>query len=169
MLFRLALIATLVLPTAALSQDLTRWQDMSGTWRGEGLLRAAPTAELEQGVCRLSIEADSDDALAISGRCATAAQTGHVSTTLSRDGSGAITGSATSPLVSEPVSLTGRQAGTGIALASNGPITVDGETYTVASRLEGHSSESVFSLVQEVTPSDGDPIVVMQMRFTRAP
>jgi hypothetical protein len=158
-----------LMPTTTLSQDLTRWRDLSGTWRGEGVLRSAPTADLEQGACRFTIRSDSDTALAISGRCATAAQTGQVSTTLSRAASGAITGSATSPLVAEPVSLRGRQTGARITLASTGPVTVDGQTYTVASRLDGLSGEDVFSLVQEVTPSDGDPIIVMQMRFTRAP
>jgi hypothetical protein len=166
---RLALVFALLMPTATLSQDLTRWQDLSGTWRGEGVLRAAPTADLEQGACRFTIRSDSDTALAISGRCATAAQTGQVSTTLSRAASGAITGSAISPLVAEPVSLRGRQTGARITLASTGPVAVDGQTYTVASRLDGLSGEDVFSLVQEVTPSDGNPIIVMQMRFTRAP
>jgi hypothetical protein len=166
----LALLVYLASPVStAAAQDAYAWQDLAGTWRGEGMLRAAPEGALEQGVCRFDIDATAEQSLSIAGRCATAAQTGQVSTQLSRDGSGAITGSATSPLVSEPVALTGSQDGATIALASTEPVEMEGQSYAVSSQLRGWSSDGVFTLVQQLAKPNEDPVVVMHMRFSRTP
>ncbi|MEQ8655758.1 MAG: hypothetical protein RIC24_00430 [Hyphomicrobiales bacterium] len=151
------------------SQDTYAWQDLAGTWRGEGLLRAAPEADLEQGVCRFDIEASSDNTLTLSGRCATAAQTGQVSTQINRSDNGTITGSATSPLVAAPVALSGTQSGGTLALSSTAPVEMEGQSYTVSSQIDGWLGDGVFTLIQRLAQPDTAPVVVMQMRFTRSP
>lgn len=151
------------------AQDTYAWQDLAGTWRGEGVLRAEPDSHLEQGVCRFDIQANTDDAISLSGRCATAAQSGQVSTQITRDGNGIISGRATSPLVTAPVALVGRQSGSTLSLSSTGPVEMEGQSYTVSSQIDGWSSDGVFTLVQRLAKPDTEPVVVLQMRFSRTP
>lgn len=164
------LVLLMIATPGALAQELTdyHWTNLSGTWRGEGLLRASPDDPLEQGVCRFDVVAQSDQQMSITGRCASAAQTGQLSTELSRDSSGTITGTAHSPLLAEPAAMTGTQNGGSIALRSEGPVSVNGRPYAISSRINGWTNDDQFSLVQRLTAQGGAPAIVLQMQFSRS-
>lgn len=154
----------------AFAQDQAdfRWSDLSGTWRGEGLLRATPQDALEQGVCRFEIAADGDQQMTITGRCASAAQTGQLSTELSRSSSGAITAVAQSPLLSEPALMTGTQNAGSIVLASDGQVSIDGRSYSISSQISGWTENGDISLVQRLAEGGQEPAIVLQMLFNRS-
>lgn len=164
------LVLLMIATPGALAQEQTdyHWTSLSGTWRGEGLLRASPDDPLEQGVCRFDVVAQSDQQMSISGRCASAAQTGQLSTELTRDSSGTITGTAHSPLLAEPATMTGTQNSGSIALRSEGPVSVNGHLYTISSRINGWADDDQFSLVQRLTAQGDAPAIVLQMQFSRS-
>ncbi len=155
--------------TEANSQGVGNWQDMIGTWRGDGEVRISPTAPLEQGACRIEVDAPDQRTLNISGRCATAGQSGTISTQLNRNEANQITGVATSPLVSQSVDFVGEQSDNRVVLRTPNPVDLDGELYTVQSELVGWDDRNSFTLVQAVVPNNDEPIIVFQMRFERTP
>lgn len=174
-IYRLLAAVVLLATPASFAQDQTgasslgySWTSLSGTWRGQGLLRASPNDALEQGVCRFDVVAQSDQKLSINGRCATAGQTGQLSTELTRDSMGTITGTAQSALLTEPVVMTGEQVGSSISLSSGAPVSVDGILYVLSSHINGWAREDQFSLIQHMASEGQDPEVVLQMNFNRS-
>ena len=166
--FVLMLILAAAEPAAA--EPGVEWQAMTGPWRGEGLLRQNPKAELQRGVCRVEVGlGESADSLVFAGRCANATKSARFKTILTQlDKSGRVQAISQSRIYPGEVLLIGERTDRRLQMRSTEPIIIKGRTYHVHLHIDYRLGEDRFSMVQALKDIEtGVSANVLEMAFRK--
>ena len=166
--FLAALAALALLLAAAPARAVPALFDLTGDWRGVGVIREAPDKPAREGRCRISaIPLDPGREVRLKGRCASQAGSAALSMRFVLGEDGTIAGGVASSLRDGTVQFSGRLDGAVALLQSRAPVIVGADAGIVHIKLTVVDAAH-FSLRQWFVPEDGsEPEVLVDMQFQR--
>ncbi len=141
--------------------------ELTGSWRGTGLVRPEPDQRLREGRCRLDIDAVSGDQdVRLQGRCATDLGATALTIQFERRDGGVIAGAMASPSLPETLQFLGKVAGDRLTMQTRAPFQ--------AGDIIGHArftltvgAGDTFELVEFFQPQNGAEIEIVRMSFVK--
>ena len=141
--------------------------ELSGSWRGTGMVRPEPDKRLREGRCRLEIEAVSGNSdVRLQGRCATDLGATALTIQFERRDGGVIAGAMASPSLPETLQFLGKAAGDRLTMQTRVPFQAGDAIGHARFTLTLGAGDS-FDLVEYFQPQDGAEVEIVRMHFVK--